>query len=204
MDSVLPTTFHIPAALVLMAGGLLACFAGYRLFRLVLGVYGFILGALLALSFLSPTTVLATAIAALVGGVIGAILLTLGYFVAVALLGAGLGALIAHGIWAQQGWGEPRTLLLVAFAIGGAILALVFQRFVIVVGTGFGGAWTAVMGAAAMFGDPAARQITDARNLWSVHPFSLPPTRPWIAAAWLILGIAGVIVQLRAGKKRAT
>jgi hypothetical protein len=28
-------------------------------------------------------------------------------------------------------------------------------------------------------------------------------TRPWITGAWLVLGIAGVIVQLRAGTKRA-
>jgi hypothetical protein len=28
----------------------LACFAGYRLFRIVLGIYGFILGAMIASS----------------------------------------------------------------------------------------------------------------------------------------------------------
>jgi hypothetical protein len=200
---VLPTTYHIPAALVLLAGGLLACFAGYRLFRLVLAIYGFILGALFTVSFLSPATLLATAIAALIGGVIGAVLLTMAYFLGVALLGGGLGVLVAHGIWAQQGWGEPRALLLLAFAIGGAILALIFQRYMIVVGTGLGGAWTAVMGAAAMFGDPTARQITEARNIWIVHPFSPPLDRPWVVGAWLILAIAGIIVQLRAGLRRA-
>ena len=33
----LPATFQTPAALVLLCGGLLACFAGYRVFRVVLG-----------------------------------------------------------------------------------------------------------------------------------------------------------------------
>ena len=46
----LPLSIQVPASVVLLAGGAVACFAGYRLFRLVLGVYGFILGALIASS----------------------------------------------------------------------------------------------------------------------------------------------------------
>ncbi len=46
----LPASFQVPAAVVLILGGLLSCFAGYRVFRVVLGIYGFILGALLASS----------------------------------------------------------------------------------------------------------------------------------------------------------
>ena len=46
----LPVTLQIPAAVILLAGGLVSCFAGYRLFRVVLSIYGFILGALLATS----------------------------------------------------------------------------------------------------------------------------------------------------------
>ena len=48
----LPATFQTPAAIMLLLGGLLACFAGYRVFRVVLAIYGFILGALLASSFM--------------------------------------------------------------------------------------------------------------------------------------------------------
>ena len=198
----LPTTYQIPAALILLAGGLLACFAGYRLFRLVLGIYGFILGALFTVSLVPSHGVLWTVIAAVVGGAVGALLLTIGYFLGVALVGGGLGVLVAHGIWAQQGWGDPRAVPLLAFAIAGAILALIFQRYVIIAGTALGGAWTAVMGAAAMLGDPAARRLTDAQNIWFVYPFNPPLTRPWMIAAWAVLGIAGLIVQLRRGGKR--
>lgn len=203
LRTLLSTTYQIPAALILLVGGLLACFAGYRLFRLVLGIYGFILGALFAVSLVPPHDVLWTAIAALIGGVAGALLLTIGYFLGVALVGGGLGVLVAHAVWAQQGWGDPRALPLLAFAIVGAIIALIFQRYVIIAGTAFGGAWSALMGAAAMLGDPAARHLTGAENLWFVHPFNPSLTRPWITGAWLVLGIAGVIVQLRAGTKRA-
>jgi len=198
---VLPTTYQVPAAFVLLAGGLLACFAGYRLFRLVLGIYGFILGALFASSLVSPASPLSMVIAALVGGLVGALVLTLGYFVGVALIGGGLGALVAHAVWAQQGWGDPRALPLLVFVIAGAILALVFQRYVIIIGTAFGGAWTALIGALAMFGDRAARHGADATSVWTVYPFNPAPAQPRMMAAWLIVGILGVIVQLRSGKR---
>ena len=43
----LPAAYHVPAAVLLLGGGLLACFVGHRLFRVVLGIYGFVTGALL-------------------------------------------------------------------------------------------------------------------------------------------------------------
>ena len=46
----LPLSLQVPASIVLLAGGVVACFAGFRLFKLVLGIYGFILGALVASS----------------------------------------------------------------------------------------------------------------------------------------------------------
>ena len=58
----LPLSVQVPASVVLLAGGLMACFGGYRLFRFVLGVYGFIVGGLIGLTLegtggLSPTEV---------------------------------------------------------------------------------------------------------------------------------------------------
>ena len=44
----LPLSFELPAALGLVVGGTVACFAGYRWFRIVLAIYGFIAGAMLA------------------------------------------------------------------------------------------------------------------------------------------------------------
>ena len=44
----LPASFHTPVAIILVLGGLLSCFAGYRVFRVVLGFFGFVLGALIA------------------------------------------------------------------------------------------------------------------------------------------------------------
>ena len=48
--AMLPASFQIPAAIILVAGGLLSCFAGYRVFRVVLAFFGFVFGALFASS----------------------------------------------------------------------------------------------------------------------------------------------------------
>ena len=61
----LPPSFQVPASIVLLAGGALACFAGYRLFKQVLAVYGFILGALIASSMVGAAGTWVTALAAL-------------------------------------------------------------------------------------------------------------------------------------------
>src|SRR2546421_443102 len=41
----LPASYQLPAAVLLLAGGIVSCFFGYRLFRTVLAIFGFILGA---------------------------------------------------------------------------------------------------------------------------------------------------------------
>ena len=68
----LPHAYELPAAIVLVLGGALACFAGYRLFRIVLGIYGFILGAMIASSVMGVTNTARWSIAAVVGGLVGA------------------------------------------------------------------------------------------------------------------------------------
>jgi hypothetical protein len=86
----LPAAYQVPAAAVLLAGGVLSCFFGYRLFKVVLGMFGFIIGALAASSIFGPADTTPMVVAAIVGGIVGAGLLLAAYFVGVALVGAGL------------------------------------------------------------------------------------------------------------------
>jgi Domain of unknown function (DUF4203) len=97
----LPPAYQLPAAIVLVLTGALACLAGYRLFRVILGIYGFIGGALVASSIVGSSSGLYMVMAALVGGIAGAVVLMLAYFVGVALVGAGLGAFLTHLAWTQ-------------------------------------------------------------------------------------------------------
>src|SRR5213596_1156866 len=138
----LPHSYELPAAFLLFVSGAIACFAGYRLFKIVLGIYGFILGAMLASSMMGVSNTTGMIVAALVGGIAGAVLLVFAYFVGIALVGAGLGALVAHVSWAQFGATDPPAVLVVLLAVLGAVGAMMLQRYVIIVGTAFGGAWT--------------------------------------------------------------
>jgi len=51
----LPAAYQLPAAIILLLAGTVACFFGYRMFRLVLAIFGFILGVFLASSFFGPS-----------------------------------------------------------------------------------------------------------------------------------------------------
>jgi hypothetical protein len=191
----LPASFQLPAAIILIAGGLLSCFAGYRVFRVVLGFFGFVLGALLASSFMGTEQTLYMIVAAIVGGVVGALILVAAYFVGVALIGAGGGALIVNVVWAALGR-EPHVFVVILFAIAGALAALALQRYVIIGATAFGGAWTAIVGTLAAFGDRLAIEAAARNNVWLAYPMSPAPGQRWVILAWLVLGFAGVIVQL--------
>ena len=190
----LPASFQVPAAIVLILGGGLSCFAGYRVFRVVLGIYGFILGALLASSAMGTDHTFWMIGGAILGGVIGALILIAAYFVGVALIGAGLGALVAHFVWAMAGR-EPGLVAVIILSILGALGALAVQRYVVIVATAFGGAQTVIVGVAALMGSRAAAE-TVSRSVYRVYPIDPLPQTRWDAVAWLVLGTIGVIVQL--------
>jgi Domain of unknown function (DUF4203) len=196
----LPASFQTPAAILLVAGGLLSCFAGYRVFRVVLGFFGFVLGALLASSLMGTEQTVAMIVGAIVGGIIGALILIAAYFVGVALIGAGVGALIVNLIWAGLGR-EPHIVVVILFAVAGALAALALQRYVIIGATSFGGAWTAIVGGLALMGDRLAIEATARNNVWLAYPMNPAPGQRWVIFAWLGLGLIGLIVQLSASAK---
>jgi hypothetical protein len=191
----LPASFQVPAAIILVLGGLLSCFAGYRVFRVVLGIYGFIIGALLASSLMGAEQRFWMIAAALGGGVIGALVLIAAYFIGVALIGGLIGALIANALWTAAG-SEPHIFIVILFSVSGALLALALQRYVIVASTAFGGAWTAIVGALALAGDRTATSAAVRNDVWLAYPLSPAPGQRWVIAVWLALGFAGVIAQL--------
>src|SRR5215212_8431181 len=191
----LPATYQLPAAMVLLLGGAVACFFGYRLFRIVLAISGFILGAAVASSVFGVSDTGPMVVAALVGGLIGAAVMFAAYFVGVALVGAGLGALAANLLFAATNQ-DPHFLVLVLFTVVGAAAAMYLQRYFIIVGTAFGGAWTLIVGAMALFGDRAALAAAAANDVWVAYPLNPAPGRGWVPVAWIVLGLVGTTVQL--------
>jgi hypothetical protein len=191
----LPRAYGFPASIFLVLAGALACFAGYRLFRVVLGIYGFILGAAIASSMMGSSNTAGMLVGALVGGIVGAGILTMAYFVGIGLVGAGLGVLIGQTVWSALAAGDPPVVGVVVVALAGAIGAMMLQRYVIIVGTAFGGAWVMVIGAVNALATRGAVKGAPATDVWILYPTSVPSER-WIPIAWIALGLMGLATQL--------
>ncbi|MGH9163622.1 MAG: DUF4203 domain-containing protein [Vicinamibacteraceae bacterium] len=192
----LPVSFQTAAALFIL-GGLLTCFAGHRIFRFVLAISGFILGALVTSVVLVPTATGSTALLALLaGGVAGAILLVLAEFVGVALIGAAGAAMIVHFGAANLG-GEPGALLVLGCTIAGALIALALQRYVIVLCTAFGGAWLIVTGGLGLWRPQAVMGAVDRVLGLLTYPLRSAGEMQWLVLAWFVVGLLGTVFQLR-------
>ena len=191
----LPAAYQLPAAILLIVGGLVACFVGHRLFKFVLAIFGFIIGGLAASSIWGAGDTTYMVVAALVGGIAGALLLLAAYFVGVALIGAALGALLANLIWTHIE-GDPHPFVVVLFSVAGALLATWLQRYVIIMGTAFGGAWTLIVGALAVTGDETAMNAATSGDVWVAYPLNPAPGQAWVPYAWIVLGLLGTVVQM--------
>jgi hypothetical protein len=191
----LPVEYQPAFAIAFVLGGTVACFFGYRLFRLVLSLVGFVLGGLMASSLVGPGDPTWMIGAWLVGGLIGMALLYAGYYVGVAMTGAALGALLAHLAFRASGDPPPFLIVLMA-AVAGSIGSMFLQKYFIVIGTGFGGAWTLILGVMALLGDSAAQAAAAGGNVWVIYPLNPAPGRGWLPYVWVILGIIGAATQL--------
>ena len=199
----LPAAYATPAAAVLTVGGLLACFAGYRLFRLVLGINGFIFGALITTSMMGTSNMWALVVAAVVGGIVGAVLMVVAYFFGVGLIGAGLAALALNVVWRFIGGPgtEPPTVVLVVVCVLGALGALSIVRLVVIFGTAIAGAWTLIVGVLAFTGNHAALRAAAAGDVWILYPFDPLTANRWLyTGIWFVLVVAGVVVQMATTK----
>ena len=188
-----PDTFHMPVAIILLGGGFLACFLGYRLFRFILLGYGLVTGAVLVsqLNLNFPETWMVIT-ATIIGGIIGAALFLAVYFVGVAVAGAGLGVLAVHLVWTQRS-DDPHLLVIILMAIVGVFTALVFQRYVIIIGTSFTGASLSLVAVLALLGHV---NITEA-EVGTLEALKRISAEREVLFAWLVLSLLGVFVQLR-------
>ena len=198
----LPVSYQVPAAIILLGGGLLVCFLGYRLLQIVLAVYGFVFGAIVANSFLGAGDTWQVTLSLVGGGLLGALTWLAAYFVGVALLGAALGALIVNNLISSQVGNEPHWVVVIIAAVAGAFVALALRRYVIIVGTAFCGAWTALVGGLALAGDSAALAAASG-DVWMVYPMT-PAGQRGFAIAWFGLALVAAVVQLGVTGKART
>jgi hypothetical protein len=91
--------------------------------------------------------------------------------------------------------GDPPAMAVIVLALLGAIGAMVLQRYVIIVATAFGGAWTIILGGLAVAGDRIAPRAAHNQSVWILYPMTAS-SPAWVPIAWIALGVVGAAVQL--------
>ena len=175
--------------------GIWSCFWGYRAFKVVLGIVGFGVGAYfgaLAGAFFTGGFGVVAVITGLIGGLIGAALVSVVYYVGIFVLGALFGWVVYTMIAGAAGFG-PEIILLVALALVGGVLALFFQKFLIIVSTAFIGSWFAVSGGFSLVGSDFGPLDLFHAPIRLLRPEGGINTI--VVISWVALGILGSIFQ---------
>ena len=172
--------------------GLIECFFGYRILRFLLGVLGFIAGAVVFGSLgyeLSSGNEIISIIAGIGGGLAGAFITYTLYIVGVFAIGAALGFMTASYVFGILNTAPIRVALIAAGAVGG-ILAAVLQKPMLILATAFGGAYAVVAGISYLISrnfdplDPGFLNTLGEDQLYRM------------AIIWFGLGIFGLVIQL--------
>jgi hypothetical protein len=180
--------------------GLVICFGGYRLFLVLLPIWGFFFGfalgaqtlqALFGVGFLS--TVTSWIVGFFVGAIFG-LLAYLFYAVAVALVAGGLGYALGAGFMNLIGldWNWLVWLVGIIVAIVAVVVTFYFnlQKYAIIAATAIGGAALIVgtlmfgvtgMALAKFFENPIRMALQD-RPIWTI--------------VFLVVAVAGIALQI--------
>jgi hypothetical protein len=174
--------------------GLAALFAGYRLFLVLLPIWGFFAGfaigaqmlqALFGTGFLSDVT---SWIVGLVVGILFAVLSYLFYLVGVAILAGSIGYALGAGIVfaISPDWNLLAFLvgIVAAIVVAALVILLNIQKWVVILLTSIGGAGAIIAGLLIMFGVISLADIGQNAiiSYWREN---------WL---WYLIGIALVVV----------
>jgi hypothetical protein len=209
--------YLICVAIVLIFVGLLFVSYGYRLFRIVVILTGFFLfggATYLILYYALGEFHWWIILIALVVGLLGGVLLHFLYIVAIFCLGFLLGFVLSTVTWggylADWIYGDAiptyfqviTWVVIVLAAVLGGVLAIKFQKFLIVLATSVVGGYGIIAGADYLIGD--GRFAASLSSIFSGIPVSYY-TYPWggmwmsylMFVAWALVSVIGVIIQLR-------
>jgi Domain of unknown function (DUF4203) len=184
--------------IVAVAIGILACFAGYRIFRIVLPILGFIVGlgvgAQLAAAFLGAPYLdsVTSWVVAILVGLVFATIAFFWWYISVALTIAGLGYAIGYGGAIGAGTdASTATIAGIVVAVVFALAAIVLRipAAIVIVMSAFWGASAIVGGALVLLG---RIDVADLRN-GSVDV--VIGESVVLLGGWLVLAIIGIAVQ---------
>ena len=196
----------IVAALFALVLGLAFLLYGYRLFLVMLPIWGFFAGFwmgaqgiqwLLGQGFLATTT---GWVMGFILGLIFAVLSYLFYVFGVGIVAAGFGASLGSGLMAAMGF-DPGFLMAVvalvsAVVVAGITLFLNIQKYVLIFMTALGGANAIVLGFLLLFNRVDLAEVAGAGS--SIRPI-LHDSFLW-GVIWLGLAVIGLLWQIRANR----
>ena len=186
-------------SLIAFLFGLAVCFAGYRLFFLLLPIWGFFFGLIFgaqAMQAILGTGFLGDVTSWVVGFVVGAVFAVLSYlfyFIAVAIIAFSLGYTATTGVFMAIGFFTGPIGWLIAVAVG-VVLAFVairynLQKWVIIAATAILGAGT-IFGSFILLFNPSADVVA--------NPVQVALKQsPLLMILFLALVVFGFIVQYR-------
>lgn len=185
--------YHFIAVLVLLLLGLVQVFFGYRLFRLLVGVIGALFGFFYAPEIIALATgeLPGTAVAVAVGIVLAiafALVAWYAFWLAVFAWGASVGYVAGVSAFGDITW----LALLSALLVG--VIAMLFQRALIVLLSAVNGAWLVVSGTAFLLGQIAS---PPRGLLFDPPPDLQQPVSLLLLAATLVLAAVGALFQFR-------
>jgi hypothetical protein len=191
--------------LIALLFGLAICFGGYRMFLILLPIWGFFFGfvlgaetlqALFGIGFLATVT---SWVIGLFAGVLFAVLSYLFYMVGVVILAGSLGYMLGAGFMHLIGIDLGFLVWIIAMVVA-VVLAIVtirfnLQKYVIVIATALGGAGTMVATLVlGITGASLARLITNPVQLILKNSW-------WWTLVFLVLAVAGIVIQLRSTRE---
>lgn len=171
----------IPLGLLII--GAFSCFFGFRLFRIAIASWGFLIAAVIA-AVLSQNNLLVT----LVAGIIGGAVLYFLYIFGIRLLGSALGIILALLIMTPFGIQSKFIFYLIValFALLGIRIAFVLEKSILVLATGLLGAFVIVEGLLFLLFP----------QLYAIQKFQVTNALPPLGAVgWLVIGLAGIVFQ---------
>ena len=190
------------ATMIALLIGLAITFAGYRLFLVLLPIWGFFFGFGLGaqtMQVLFGQGLLATTSGWVVGFIVGALFAVLSYMFyifGVAILAGSLGYLGGVSLLVWIGLNPGLITWLVGLVLGAALIVVTIyfnlQKYVVIIAT-------SILGAGVLIGTLMMGVVGMSLLKFFENPIRLMlEDSPWWTLLYLVLAIGGIIVQLRA------
>lgn len=186
------------AALLSLLFGIVSCFSGYRFFRLMLAIWGVVIGATLGFNIITDNETVRL-LAAFAGAILGGVAFYYLYYVGAAIMGAYL-LTIPFLLLLQLLNVEnvPQWTLVIPLVIGG-VLGLFYSKYLIILGTAMSGASLIINAGLILFSGvlptftPLPGRIIDL-SYYTGNTLAL--------ILWLVLVLAGFSVQYATERDR--